>query len=117
AEIEGVKGDWPDRDPETPTGRLLNDWLIDSPPPNVWIGTTAEDQSRADERIPQLLGIPAKVRFLSCEPLLGPVNLKLPAFGGLDTEARPCGGREVVGNPTVVRYGEQIHWVIAGGES
>lgn len=40
-----------------------------------WVGTTAEDQQRADERIPHLLATPAAVRFLSCEPLLGPIVL------------------------------------------
>ena len=44
-------------------------------PANAWIGTTVEDQASADERIPHLLRVPAKVRFLSCEPLLGPVAL------------------------------------------
>jgi protein gp37 len=44
-------------------------------PRRVWIGTSVEDQRRADERIPHLLNIPARVRFLSCEPLLGPVDL------------------------------------------
>jgi protein gp37 len=44
-------------------------------PPNIWIGTSVEDQRRADERIPHLADIPASVKFLSCEPLLGPVNL------------------------------------------
>lgn len=58
-------------------------------PDNVWIGTTVEDQTRADERIPELLKIPAPVRFLSCEPLLGPLDLDLTG----------------------------IDWVIAGGES
>lgn len=43
---------------------------------NVWLGTTVEDQRRADERIPHLLATPAAVRFLSCEPLLGPVDLR-----------------------------------------
>jgi len=43
------------------------------PPENVWVGTSVEDQTRANERIPRLMDIPAKVRFLSCEPLLGPV--------------------------------------------
>lgn len=70
-------------------------------PLNVWIGTTAEDQTRAEERIPHLLEIPAKVRFLSCEPLLGPINMeaaiKHPMWGwGLS---------------------DGIHWMIAGGES
>ena len=72
-----------------------------TPPANVWIGTTVEDQARADERIPSLLSIPARVRFLSCEPLLGPVDLSF-------------------GNPkwrTAESYHSEIHWVICGGES
>lgn len=43
-------------------------------PENVWLGVSVEDQRRADERIPILLDTPAQVRFLSCEPLLGPVD-------------------------------------------
>ena len=46
------------------------------PLPNVWLGVSTEDQERANERIPDLLATPAAVRFLSCEPLLGPVNLR-----------------------------------------
>jgi protein gp37 len=45
------------------------------PLPNVWLGTSVENQGAADERIPHLLRTPAAVCFLSCEPLLGPVNL------------------------------------------
>jgi protein gp37 len=45
------------------------------PLPNVWLGVSVEDQQRADERIPPLLKTPARVRFLSVEPLLGPVRL------------------------------------------
>lgn len=48
----------------------LNAW-----PAHVWAGTTVEDQQRADERIPHLLAVPARVRFLSVEPMLGPVRL------------------------------------------
>ncbi len=44
-------------------------------PPNVWLGTSAEDQTCLDERAPSLIRCPAAVRFLSCEPLLGPLNL------------------------------------------
>lgn len=44
-------------------------------PAHVWIGTTVEDQRRAEERIPHLLRVPARVRFLSCEPLLEAVDL------------------------------------------
>ncbi|MGD9798878.1 MAG: DUF5131 family protein [Acidimicrobiia bacterium] len=65
-------------------------------PAHVWIGTTVEDQERADLRIPRLLAIPAPVRFLSCEPLLGPVSL-------------------AAATPAAVVDG--IGWVIAGGES
>jgi protein gp37 len=63
-------------------GRALADhiWLLDwisgeSAPANVWMGTSVEDQKRADERIPLLLGIPAGIHFLSCEPLIGPLLL------------------------------------------
>lgn len=42
---------------------------------NVWLGVSVEDQQRADERIPDLLNTPAAVRWLSCEPLLGPIDL------------------------------------------
>jgi protein gp37 len=51
------------------------DDIYDLWPHNVWIGTTVEDQQRANERLPKLLALPAPVRFLSCEPLLGPVDL------------------------------------------
>jgi protein gp37 len=44
--------------------------------PNVWLGTTVENQTEADRRIPDLLSTPAAVRFLSCEPLLGPVDIR-----------------------------------------
>jgi len=59
----------------------LNDWLNGIAPPGVWIGTTVEDQQRADERIPLLLSIPAKVRFLSVEPMLESVDIESHAFG------------------------------------
>ncbi len=62
---------------------------------NVWLGVSVEDQRAADERIPLLLQTLAAVRFLSCEPLLGPVNLDM-TYGGID---------------------HGINWVIAGGES
>jgi protein gp37 len=53
------------------------------PLPNVWIGASVEDQATADDRIPALLGLPAALRFISAEPLLGPINLRyLPANAG-----------------------------------
>ena len=82
-------------------------------PAGCWAGTTVEDQRRADERIPHLLRVPAAVRFLSCEPLLGAVDLRrvLAALHLDRLEGRPC-------DSTCPRcWGPQIHWVIAGGES
>src|SRR5882724_452217 len=63
---------------------LLSRW----PLPNVWLGTSVEDQERADERIPHLLATPAAVRFLSCEPLLGPIDLSAIRFAEDDAEIR-----------------------------
>lgn len=74
------------------------------PPENVWIGTTVEDQARADERIPQLLQIPARVRFLSCEPLLEEIVISRIWRGSRSTH------REI-------HEPREIHWVICGGES
>lgn len=72
----------------TPWGE---DW-----PRNVWIGTSVENQKLAELRLPHLLAIPAAVRFLSCEPLLGPLDLRSwfnrPPYNPVD-------------------------WVIVGGES
>lgn len=72
------------------------------PPANVWIGVTCEDQKRADERIPLLLKIPAKVRFLSVEPMLENINLKLNHPLPRELQGGTNGG---------------INWVICGGES
>jgi protein gp37 len=63
--------------PQDPLGWSHPDWewRVAWPLPNVWLGVTAENQETADERIPILLDTPAVHRFISCEPLLGPVNL------------------------------------------
>lgn len=68
--------------------------------PNVWLGVSVEDQKTADERIPLLLQTPAAVRFISAEPLLGPINL-VKAFG------------QGVGELMT----DHLDWVIVGGES
>lgn len=84
-------------------------WLVDRdgvdlvapvtwPLPNVWLGVSVEDQKRADLRIPALLDTPAAVRWLSCEPLLGPVDLDRSAADYL-------GGHR------------HVDWLVAGGES
>jgi len=86
-------------------------WNREKIPHNVWIGTTVENQARAEQRIPALLKIPARVRFLSCEPLLGPVDLKFTNHPEANNIAgySLCGGGE--------QCSEIIEWVIAGGES
>lgn len=68
--------------------------------PNVWLGVSVEDQTRADERIPDLLATPAAVRFLSCEPLLGPVDLRYSLY-----------------HTPSATWPAKLAWVIAGGES
>lgn len=74
--------------------------------PNVWLGVTAENQKAADERIPTLLQCPAAVRFVSAEPLLGPLNLRRFFLDddGLDLEG---GWPQFAG----------LDWVIVGGET
>lgn len=83
---------------------------------NVWLGTTVENQEEAERRIPHLLGVPARIRFLSCEPLLRPVNLHwISGIGhnGLDALAG-----EIEENETGRKIPcPRINWVIAGGES
>lgn len=75
--------------------RMLPGSWLKSPRPNVWLGTSVEDQAAADARIPRLLDTPAAIRFLSCEPLLGPVDLRVGidwviVGGESGPGARPC---------------------------
>lgn len=91
------------------TSAWLDEWVDgETAPANVWVGVTVEDQQRADERIPELLKIPAAVRFLSCEPLLE--RLDLSAFIGGTYVALP-------GDMVEPNYNFGVHWVIVGGES
>lgn len=74
------------------------------PLPNVWLGVSVEDQKRADERIPLLLETPGAIRWISAEPLLGPLDIRRHIeFAHLDSEL----GLSSPG----------IDWVVAGGES
>lgn len=88
---------------------------------NVWLGVSVEDQATADERIPLLLDTPAAKRFISAEPLLGPLDLYNgdpdPRLGGHEATQTFIGewwepGDDLKGP---VRYG--IDWVVVGGES
>lgn len=85
------------------------------PLPNVWLGVSVENQAAADERIPLLLQTPAAVRFLSCEPLLGPVSLEeLPSASGI---GRHLDALNNAGVDPGALISSKIDWVIAGGES
>lgn len=86
-------------------GTYGEDWNLRDHMPNVWLGTTVEDQKHADERIPILIRIPARVRFLSAEPLLGPVVMASQCHCG-----KP-------GCFDTMHPERGIHWVICGGES
>lgn len=88
--------------------------------PNVWLGTSVENQDAANERIPHLLKCPAAVRFLSCEPLVGQVDLKPYLWLGTnDNWCGECGsgGRYMISPCDHFCNFKKIHWVIAGGES
>ncbi len=101
-------------------------------PDNVWVGVTAENQEQADKRIPILLQVPARVRFVSCEPLLGEVNL-IPYLAGPkgQTVKFGCGWCETeehvhgsqIGRQLCIECGQRVkrgpalNWVIVGGES
>jgi protein gp37 len=79
--------------------------------PNVWLGVSVENQAAADERIPWLLKCPAAVRFLSCEPLLGEIDIRTHLLSDYDKEAHDprMTGLECGWN--------KVDWVIVGGES
>lgn len=77
--------------------------------PNLWLGVSVENQATANDRIPLLLTIPAAVRFLSCEPLLGPVDLT-----AVQQTVAGCFGDCLLN--AGIPY-PTVNWVIAGGES
>ena len=106
------------------------------PLPNVWLGVSVEDQPTADARIPLLLQTPAAVRFISAEPLLGPVDLAALNAAALDRATRIGGGDPLdegwsytcletgdlyFGGPGDISDGPtrdtRIDWIIVGGES
>jgi len=94
------------------------------PLPNVWLGVSAEDQKRADERIPDLLATPAAVRFVSAEPLLGPIDFTTIDDGFRDgtrlTFNALTGWAHDGEQPITGIFGHpdpKLDWVIVGGES
>lgn len=87
------------------------------PLPNVWLGVSTEDQRRADERIPHLLSTPAAVRFLSAEPLLGPLDLT-KVCGNINVLGRgSCPSQRDANGYHSFLVPDGLDWVIVGGES
>lgn len=100
----------------TMTGHPFSSELL--PPPNVWLGVSVEDQKRADERIPVLLDTPAAVRWLSCEPLLGDIDLQhIEPRQDDNLDALTGQWLQMNGNQPYQVHCEKIDWVVAGGES
>ena len=84
---------------------------------NVWLGTTVENQTTADQRIPHLLSVPAVVRFLSCEPLLGPVDLNAIYTAWHFTNCLDGFRYHHTDRGAPSKKCTRIDWVITGGES
>lgn len=107
---------------ETQVRNILDgaQWAVDAiewPLPWVWCGTTAESQEWADKRVPELLKVPAAVRFLSCEPLLGPISFRWAPWAH---QATGESYREYLERKGKVNHLESLRgldWIIAGGES
>lgn len=121
-------------------GAMLGQMFLDGPPDNLWLGATIVNQPEADRDIPKLLAVPAAKRFLSMEPLLGQVDLRLPTrtwtnSRGCATCDHCCNG-DRCDDPTHFSRGRPdwaphcrcpycrgtgkgmpIDWIIVGGES
>lgn len=127
AALMAATGRW-----NTPALDLRNGW----PLPNVWLGVTAERQKEADERIPILLDTPAEKRFVSVEPMLGPIDLRRIAMLEIEYETgfhyqdvlragswspkpffRPSQPDEPQVYFTNHSDTNKLDWVICGGES
>ena len=83
------------------------------PLPNIWLGVSAENQEQADRRIPELVKTPAVIRFVSAEPLLGPVDLS--KWLGIEYSDMGMWLEEMFA--TISGRGSLLDWVIVGGES
>ncbi len=104
---------------------LPDDWGFGYP--NVWLGATVEDQKSAEQRIHHLLNVKAKVHFLSCEPLIGPLDLTNVAGWVSDEDGRHPVLWDVFTGEAFDEWGDEmpcgfdlshkLDWVITGGES
>lgn len=100
----------------------LRDWLanwvlLGDEPENIWIGATVVNQKEADRDIPKLISIPAKVRFLSVEPMLGHIDLVQTGALGCDCGDNDSCFGECRFSINAFDKSKRIDWVICGGES
>lgn len=107
---------------------MLAEMFPDGTPDNVWIGASITSQAEADRDIPKLLAVPAAKRFVSMEPLLGPVDLQKACTACCPNRPRCCehssGDRVVIDSEDggilvecICSRLNGLHWVIVGGES
>jgi protein gp37 len=116
--LEGAWGWAAGGDPQSPQIPWMKAWLAGDAPRNVWIGATVVDQAEADRDIPKLLALPARVRFLSIEPMLGPVRLDMLCTPNDRVIVNALTGQSGTGFETKLPLDQRgIDWVIAGGES
>lgn len=92
---------------------------FDGPHPRIWLGVSVENQEAADERIPMLLDTPAAVRWISAEPLLGPINLRAVEHPNYSVLADSLAGIDSRGTGwgKSIQPGPVLDWVVVGGES
>ena len=121
---------------DDPLAKWINDWHNGNAPGNVWLGATVINQEEADRDIPKLLTVPARIRFLSIEPMLGPIDLtsvEWPNKGGHRVDVLrggywnkagciALGPSADLGEPRggFTNHSDmpgRLSWVIAGGES
>lgn len=96
-EVRAVNADGAEFERAKALGLWLDRWLCGDPPANAWLGSTVVNQAEADRDVPKLLAVPAQVRFLSMEPLLGAITFW---------------------TRWTLEYSEpHLDWVIVGGES
>lgn len=94
----------------------IDDYGPEHPCDGLWLGTSAEDQASANQRVPALLETPAAVRFVSAEPLLGPIDFRAIQPADKYHQVDALNGTFGFSRPHIA-YSPRIHWIIAGGES
>lgn len=118
----------PERVAEALGPRGINFYAVEKPvpcpQPNIWLGVSTENQAEAERRIPLLLQMPAAVRFVSAEPLLGPIDFTMlnlgkdpMQLGEFDQYLDALNGAHIDGMGFERKIRQRVDWIITGGES